>query len=204
MRHTVSRRWNKDADASDKTAGPELPARQSRQTPTGRLCRCRVVSVWVTGGALRKKRLAKSETACQGILVGVCIEVSQYEGFLLAVILEAEHRNGTVSSLHGTSRLAASLSTLRQHQPSHKGVENMTLDPLTVEPGYVAHALSPGDNLVHSHVSDDGMQPRGLRRMGPRAWPLRTAREPSCFEWVWRDGWSVGRAKRNLGQLSRV
>lgn len=105
----------------------------------------------------------KSETACQGILVGVCIEVPQYELFLLAVILEAEHQNGTVSSLHGTSRLAASLSTLRQHQPSHKGVENMTLAPLTVEPGYVAHALSPGDNLVHSHVADDGMKPRVLQ-----------------------------------------
>lgn len=83
--------------------------------------------MWVTGGALRKKRLVRSETACQGILVGVCIEVSQYEGFLLAVILDAEPRNGTVSSLHGTSRLAAALSTLRQQQPSHKGVENMTL-----------------------------------------------------------------------------
>lgn len=81
----------------------------------------------MTGGALRKKRLVRSETACQGILVGVCIEVSQYEGFLLAVILDAEPRNGTVSSLHGTSRLAAALSTLRQQQPSHKGVENMTL-----------------------------------------------------------------------------
>lgn len=76
---------------------------------------------------LAQERLVRSETACQGILVGVCIEVSQYEGFLLAAILEAKHRNGTVSSLHGTSRLAASLSTLRQHQPSHKGVENMTL-----------------------------------------------------------------------------
>lgn len=95
--------------------------------------------------------------------MGVCIEVPQYEGFLLAVILEAEHQSGTISSLHGTPGLAASLSTLRQHQPSHKGVENMTLAPLTVEPGYEAHALSPGDNLVHSHVADDGMKPRVLQ-----------------------------------------
>lgn len=42
----------------------------------------------------------------------------------------------------------------------------MTLDPLTVEPGDVAHALSPGDNLVHSHVADDGMKLRVLRRTG--------------------------------------
>lgn len=36
-----------------------------------------------------KERLVGSQTACQGILVGVYIEVSQYEGFLLAAILKS-------------------------------------------------------------------------------------------------------------------
>lgn len=51
------------------------------------------MSVWVTGGGPVQyaEKLVRSQTACQGILVGVCIEVSQYEGFLLAAILESSH-----------------------------------------------------------------------------------------------------------------
>lgn len=44
-----------------RAAGPKLPAQRSRQTPAGRLCLCRVVSVWVTGGALRKQEKAYEE-----------------------------------------------------------------------------------------------------------------------------------------------
>lgn len=32
----------------------------------------------------------------------------------------------------------------------------MTLGSFDGGASYVAHALSPGDNLVHSHVADDG------------------------------------------------
>lgn len=40
----------------------------------------------------------------------------------------------------------------------------------------MAHALSSGDNLVHSHVAGDGIQPRVLlRRMGP---PARLCAQP--------------------------
>lgn len=119
----VTGTWTSQHQSSDAslllgTGAPRLVL-QSRQTPAGFLCHCIDVCLcgWLVGALCRKskKKLVRSQTACQGILVGVCIEVSQYEGFLLAAILESSRWNGTVSSLHGISRLPSSLTFLRQH-----------------------------------------------------------------------------------------
>lgn len=48
-----------------------------------------------------KKGFVRSQAACQGILVGVCMELSQFEGFLLAAILASNAQKKLSTSLYG-------------------------------------------------------------------------------------------------------
>jgi len=68
--------------------------------------------VWEFGGGCtkeNKKELLRSQAARQGILVGVCIELSQFEGFLLAAIFASIARKEIICFPTWTSRLSSSV-----------------------------------------------------------------------------------------------
>lgn len=104
---------------------PELPRLAGLGRPLLVFSVTACVGDW--GALLRKhkKRLVKSQTACQGILVGVYWSVTVWRLFISSYF--------RILTLKWNSFFptwyfqAASLTALRQQQLSHKGAENMTL-----------------------------------------------------------------------------
>lgn len=72
----------------------------------------------------RERELVTSQAACQGILVGVCIELSQFKSFLLDAILAT----GTQMKLAPSPRLLFSPAPASQPSPAIASCQDLADD----------------------------------------------------------------------------